>query len=184
MFSGWGIRTLSSGAASYNPMSYHLGSVWPHDNSLILAGLRRYGQDEPALRVFDALFDAATSSRGYRLPELYCGYDRSESEHQPVGYPVACSPQAWASASLPYALWHLLGLWPDAASRKLQVRRPRLPTWLGALQIQGMQVGGARVDLRFERRGDDGQLDVKASLREGELDVDHTEEASAPDSFE
>src|SRR5262249_55794389 len=114
MFSGWGIRTLSKAAAAYNPMGYHLRSVGPHHHSIILAGLRRYGHDEPALRVFDALFDAATNSPNYQLPELYCGYDRTDSEHRPVGYPVACRPQAWASASLPYALWNLLGLSPDA----------------------------------------------------------------------
>lgn len=77
-------------------MSYHLGSVWPHDNSLILAGLRRYGHDGPALKLFDALFGAAANLRDYRLPELYCGYAREESAHRPVAYPVACNPQAWA----------------------------------------------------------------------------------------
>lgn len=186
MFSGWGIRTLSKDAVAYNPMGYHLGSVWPHDNSLILAGFRRYGLDEAALRVFDALFDAATNFRDYRLPELYCGYDRSESEQRPVGYPVACNPQAWASASLPYALWHLLGLWPDAGHRTLQVRRPRLPAWLHEVELQGLRVGGARVDLRFARRADrdEGRVDVQASVKEGEVHVEPTEDLGPPPSFE
>lgn len=95
MFSGWGIRTLSAEAKAYNPMSYHLGSVWPHDNSLIVNGFRLYDRDAAALRVFDALFDAASNFQGYRLPELFSGYDRSESEQRPIAYPVACSPQAW-----------------------------------------------------------------------------------------
>jgi glycogen debranching enzyme len=147
---------LSDEAPAYNPMSYHLGSVWPHDNSLILAGFRRYDHDEPALRVFDALFNAASSLRVYRLPELFCGYDRNQSEHRPIPYPVACSPQAWAAASLPYALWNLLGLWPDTARRRLEIRRPRLPEWLGHLELQGIQVGSARIDLQFLRRGGRG----------------------------
>ena len=177
MFSGWGIRTLSSSAKAYNPMSYHLGSVWPHDNSLILAGLRRYRQDAPALRVFDALFDAASNFPGYRLPELFSGYDRAESEQRPIAYPVACSPQAWAAASLPYALWCLLGLWPDALNHRLEIRRPRLPNWLGQLRLEGIQVGAARVDLQFTRHAAE-TLDVQASVREGELEVRHTEESS------
>ncbi|MGH7359795.1 MAG: amylo-alpha-1,6-glucosidase, partial [Candidatus Rokuibacteriota bacterium] len=103
MYSGWGIRTLSAESRAYNPMSYHLGSVWPHDNSLILAGFRRYGLDAAALRLFDGLFDAASNFRDYRLPELFCGYRREESADRPIPYPVACSPQAWAAGALPYA---------------------------------------------------------------------------------
>lgn len=183
MFSGWGIRTLSSHARAYNPMSYHLGSVWPHDNSLILAGFRRYGQDGAALRTFDALFEAASRFRGYRLPELYCGHARSESEDRPITYPVACSPQAWASGSLPYALWNLLGLWPDAVRRRLHVRRPRLPQWLERVEVLGVQVADARADLRFVRMPD-GAVSVEATIREGELQVEHDEETVAPDSFE
>jgi glycogen debranching enzyme len=174
MFSGWGIRTLSSEAAAYNPMSYHLGSVWPHDNSLILSGLRRYGHDGAALRTFDALFDAASRFRGFRLPELYCGHDRSESEDRPIGYPVACSPQAWAAGSLPYGLWSLLGLWPDAVHRRLHVRRPRLPEWLERIEMRGVRVGAARADLTFAR-GRAGVVHVDATVREGELEVGHTE---------
>ena len=177
MFSGWGIRTLSSHAKAFNPMSYHLGSVWPHDNSLIIHGFRRYDQDAAALRVFDALFDAASNVLGYRLPELFSGYDRRESEQRPVAYPVACSPQAWAAGSLPYALCSLLGLEPDAQHHRLEVRRPRLPAWLGQLELEGIQVGGARVDLRFTRR-DAETLDVQASVRRGDLLVCHSEESS------
>ena len=186
MFSGWGIRTLSKQAAGYNPMGYHLGSVWPHDNSLILAGLRRYGQDGPALKLFDALFDAATNLRDYRLPELYCGYAREESAHRPVAYPVACNPQAWASGSLPYALWSLLGLRPDARDHVLTLKRPRLPAWLHTLELQGLRLGSARLDLRFERRpgGCEGPVNVQASTTQGEGRVQCTEDLGDPHAFE
>jgi glycogen debranching enzyme len=185
MFSGWGIRTLSAKAKAYNPMAYHLGSVWPHDNSLILAGLRRYGHDGPALRIFDALFDAATHLRDYRLPELYCGYARGELQ-RPVGYPVACSPQAWAAGSLPYALWNLLGLWPDSRRGVLQVRRPRLPAWLSELQIEGLPVGTARVDLHFGLAAPHRSkpVDVQVSVRTGDLRVELDDTVTDPHAFE
>ena len=172
MFSGWGIRTLSADAQAYNPMSYHLGSVWPHDNGLILAGFRRYGHDDSALRVFDGLFDAATLFRDYRLPELFSGYARTESESEPVRYPVACSPQAWAAGALPYALWNLLGFEADALDNVLYVRRPRLPPWLEWVEVNDVKVGTARVDLRFER-GPDGHIDVKPAVRAGTLKIEH-----------
>ncbi|MGH7312271.1 MAG: MGH1-like glycoside hydrolase domain-containing protein, partial [Candidatus Rokuibacteriota bacterium] len=178
MFSGWGIRTLSSRAAAYNPMSYHLGSVWPHDNALILSGFRRYGHDEAALRVFDAIFDAASNFRGYRLPELYCGHDRSESEDRPIRYPVACSPQAWAAGALPHALWSLLGLEPDALAGRLLVRRPRLPAWLEWVELSDVRVGQARVSLRFQRKGDGGEVGLDASVREGTLNIRREETLS------
>ena len=171
MFSGWGIRTLSNRAAAYNPMSYHLGSVWPHDNALILSGFRRYGHDEAALRVFDAIFDAASHFRGYRLPELYCGHARSESEDRPIRYPVACSPQAWAAGALPHALWNLLGLEPHARDGRLLVRRPRLPAWLEWVELGDVKVGRARVDLRFQRKGDHGDVTLDAAVREGTLEI-------------
>jgi glycogen debranching enzyme len=179
MFSGWGIRTLSAHAAAYNPIGYHLGTVWPHDNSLILAGFRRYRHDAAALEVFDALFDAASLFRGYRLPELYCGHDRRESEDGPIPYPVACSPQAWAAGSLPYALWNLLGLEADAMRGRLVVRRPRLPSWLACVEIRGIHVGDAIADLRF-RREDDG-IRVEAAVERGRLQVEHTEVEDSDD---
>jgi glycogen debranching enzyme len=128
MFSGWGIRTLSSAARAYNPMSYHLGSVWPHDNALILAGFRHYGLDDAAVRVFDAIFDAATQFRHYRLPELFAGYARAESVEEPVHYPVACSPQAWAAGAPLVFIRTLLGLEPDG-------RDPHLPDRIGHLDL-------------------------------------------------
>ncbi|MBI2202862.1 MAG: amylo-alpha-1,6-glucosidase [Candidatus Rokubacteria bacterium] len=180
MFSGWGIRTLSSQAVAYNPMSYHLGSVWPHDNAIIVAGFRRYGLDDQALRVFDAIFDAASHFRAFRLPELYCGYERRESEDRPVRYPVACSPQAWAAGALPHALASLLGLRADGARRRLTIVRPRLPEWLAWLTPEHVRVGQATVDLRFARSGS-GEVDVTWRVREGALDVERTEIAPASD---
>ena len=177
MFSGWGIRTLSSEALAYNPMSYHLGSVWPHDNALILAGFRRYGHDESALRVFQAVFDAATQFRHYRLPELFAGQARTESAEEPVRYPVACSPQAWAAGALPHALWNLLGLGADALEAVLHVRRPRLPEWMDWVELTDIKVGSARVDLRFQRAGD-GTIDVKPSVRTGTLRIEHDPQAT------
>jgi glycogen debranching enzyme len=149
MFGGWGIRTLASNATAFNPMSYHLGSVWPHDNALILAGFRRYGHDDAALTMFDALYAAAQRFRDYRLPALFAGYARSESEAEPVRYPVACSPQAWAAGALPHALWALLGLRADAGAGILYVCRPRLPHGLNEIELADIKVGSARVDLRL-----------------------------------
>jgi len=183
MFSGWGIRTLSSEAAAYNPMSYHRGSVWPHDNSLIIDGLLRYGHDEAALRVFDGIFDAATRFREFRLPELFCGYPRSDAENEPVRYPVACSPQAWAAGALPYALWTLLGLRADAPAGVLHVIRPRLPTGIADLELGGVAVGDARIDLRFRRRDASGVADVDSRVQHGEVKVEVTDALPSPATF-
>lgn len=161
MFSGWGIRTLSTTSADYNPLSYHLGSVWPHDTSLIVGGLRRYGHDDAAERIFAALYDAAASFRDQRVPELYCGYERDPAEASPVGYPVACSPQAWAAGALPYALWQILGLRARALEQKLVVDRPCLPRQVQWLEIHGLTLGDHTVDLRFER-GASGEVEVRA----------------------
>jgi glycogen debranching enzyme len=183
MFSGWGIRTLSSNSAAYNPMSYHTGSVWPHDNGLIVAGLRRYGHDAAALRVFDGLFDAAASFPEYRLPELYCGYHRREGEEQPIRYPVACSPQAWAAGAIPHALWNLLGLRANALEGCLRIVHPRLPGWLDWLELRGVPVGRDRVDLRFTRNGHaDADISVDAHSS-GTVRVESTDRLHPPDAF-
>ena len=183
MFSGWGIRTLSCEAAGYNPMSYHRGSVWPHDNSLIVDGLLRYGHDEAALRVFDGVFDAATRFREFRLPELFCGYPRSDAENEPVRYPVACSPQAWAAGALPHALWTLLGLRADAPAGVLHVIRPRLPTSAPDLRLTSVAVGEARIDLHFRRRNESGAADVESRVQHGNIKVEVTDALPPPDRF-
>ena len=155
MFSGWGIRTLSSREQRYNPLSYQLGSVWPHDNALILAGFRRYGCDREAQRVFAALHDAAGGLRAHRLPELYAGLERDPDETHPVRYPVACSPQAWAAAAMPYALVSLLGLEPDALEQRLRIIDPKLPARVNRLSLTRLRVGEGVVDLSFVRSSDD-----------------------------
>jgi glycogen debranching enzyme len=144
MFSGWGIRTLSSDMAAYDPVSYHNGSIWPHDNALIVAGLMRYGYVEKAQRVAMALFDAARHFGG-RLPELFCGFPRYAHEY-PVPYPNACTPQAWAAAT-PFSLVRtLLRLDVDVVGKRMRID-PALPSELGSVRIENLLVGGARVDI-------------------------------------
>jgi glycogen debranching enzyme len=152
MFSGWGVRTLSDRNPAFNPLGYHTGSVWPHDTAMFACGLRRYGFDEEFLHLFDALLEAASRFDDYRLPELFGGFARRPGE-DPVPYPVACRPQAWAAGSIPWLLAACLGLVPDALEGRLRVVRPLLPRWAGRLALEGMRVGDARVDLRFERAG-------------------------------
>jgi glycogen debranching enzyme len=168
MFNGWGIRTLSESELYYNPLGYHLGTVWPHDNSLIAAGFRRYGFDEVAMQVFIGLLDAAVHFDGHRLPELFAGFPRGDYG-VPVNYPVACQPQAWAAGSLPYLLKVILGLTPEAFDRRLRITRPLLPEFVNHVEVKRLRVGAARADLLFERTargikvnvlGVDGELDV------------------------
>jgi glycogen debranching enzyme len=184
MFSGWGVRTLSSDAKAYNPISYHLGSVWPHDNALMVSGLMRYGLAEPALKIFDGVLHAATRFRDFRLPELFCGYPRSDAENEPVRYPVACSPQAWAAGALPHALSTLLGLRAEATAQTLHVIRPVLPIGISELTLEGLTVGEAHVDLRFRRRQESAEADVDAQVRSGDLTVDVSDALPAPSAFE
>jgi glycogen debranching enzyme len=152
-------------------LSYHLGSVWPHDNSLLCAGFRRYGQNDAAIRIFDALCAAAGGFRNQRMPELYCGFPRGAEETHPVPYPVACSPQAWAAGAIPYALTSLLGLAPDALEGHLRLVDPCLPAWLGRLRLERVRVGDATVDLSFERDTHDA-LQFEAQVRSGTLRVE------------
>jgi glycogen debranching enzyme len=150
MFSGWGVRTLSACSPAYNPMSYHNGSVWPHDNAIVAAGLKRYGHAGATARIATALFDAAARARDFRLAELYCGFDRSRSS-QVVGYPVACLPQAWAAAVPFILLQAMLGVSALAPKRKLALMQPELPPWLNRVELRRLRVGGAEVDLGFAR---------------------------------
>jgi glycogen debranching enzyme len=154
MFSGWGVRTLAEGEVRYNPLSYHNGSVWPHDNALIARGLSRYGCVKEAVRVFNAFSDAAALLPLHRLPELFCGFGQT-SNLGPVPYPVACSPQAWAVGSLYMLLGALLGMDVDARRRTLLFRSARLPREVTYLRIGDWRVGGGVCDLEFYRHGDD-----------------------------
>lgn len=170
MFTGWGIRTLSSGERRYNPIGYHLGSVWPHDNSIIVAGFRAYGLDEPACRVFAGVLEAAMHFAHYRLPEVFAGYSKEEFP-TPVRYPVACHPQAWASGAVPFMVESLLGLVPSAFDKKLQIVRPVLPKAVRHLELKGLRVGESTIDLRFDRNADSMIVADVTGVR-GELKVE------------
>lgn len=150
MWSGWGIRTLSANEHAYNPIDYQVGAVWPHDNALIGIGLKRYGFAEDAAKIFTAMTEAAVHFPLSRLPEVFAGYDR-EQFPAPVLYPQACSPQAWAAGALPALLWALLSLEPDAATHTLRIVRPHLPQWVPWVEIHGLRLGDATVDLRWNR---------------------------------
>jgi glycogen debranching enzyme len=159
MFSGWGIRTLSAASNRFNPLGYHLGTVWPHDNSIIAMGFKKYGFEDELNEVATALFDAARSFPYYRLPELYAGSARS-IQHTPVPYPVACRPQAWAAGSFPLILQAILGLAPSAPQGELLIVRPRLPYWLDNVQVRNLRVGRGSADLLFSRRGARTRVEV------------------------
>ncbi len=150
MFSGWGIRTLSSLSPAYNPMGYHTGSVWPHDNSLIALGLRSIGFVDHAFEVAQGLFDMTMQQPLQRPPELFCGFPRVEGS-APVKYPVACSPQAWASGSIFQLLQMMMNLVPDAPSNQLRIIDPALPESINHLSIHNLRIGSTVLDLEFER---------------------------------
>jgi glycogen debranching enzyme len=158
-FSGWGIRTIGSHEARYNPMSYHNGSIWPHDNALIALGLARYGQKRAVERVFKGLFDAAAYMDLRRLPELFCGFQRGRGRG-PTLYPVACSPQAWASAT-PFTLLEAsLGLKFDPPASEIQLINPRLPSFITEATLRNLQLGGASVDIVVRRHGSEASLEI------------------------
>ncbi|MBV9823832.1 MAG: amylo-alpha-1,6-glucosidase, partial [Actinobacteria bacterium] len=144
MFTGWGIRTLAADSGAYNPASYHNGSVWPHDNALIVAGLMRYGFVAEAQRVTEALFDAAAHFDG-RLPELFCGFDRA-SYAEPIPYPTSCSPQAWAAATPIHLVRTLLRFEPCAPRRRVRLA-PAWPRSLGSLELANVPLAGSRLSL-------------------------------------
>jgi glycogen debranching enzyme len=168
MFSGWGIRTMSKAAAAYNPMSYHNGSVWPHDNALIAAGLKRYGFARSTNRVATALFDAAVQADYLRLPELFCGFTR-RTPNRPVSYPIACSPQAWAAGSPYLMLQAILGISARAHENLLTVNLPHLPTWLNTVEVRNLTVGSSRISMVFRREGEITSFSLLS--REGDLRV-------------
>jgi len=158
-FSGWGIRTIAKGEARYNPMSYHNGSVWPHDNALIALGLARYGQKRHLDKLFTGLFDAAMYMDLQRLPELFCGFERPRG-HGPTLYPVACSPQAWASATPFTLLEAALGLKFDPFGAAIQLVNPRLPAFLDEVILRKLSLGGSSVDIRIRRHSETVSLDI------------------------
>lgn len=168
MRSGWGIRTLSAMNPGYDPIGYHTGSIWPHDNSLIAHGLMLRGFYEESSRVIDELALAGAFFQGARWPELFCGYSRNEVP-VPVQYPVACRPQAWATGASLLMIRSYTGMTADAPNGTLQIVRPNLPPWLERAEIIGMRVGQARVDLAFTQAA--GTTAVQVLRKEGDLDV-------------
>ncbi|HYM03772.1 MAG TPA: amylo-alpha-1,6-glucosidase, partial [Stellaceae bacterium] len=145
-FSRWGIRTVAEGEARYNPMSYHNGSVWPHDNGVIAMGLGRYGFRRPLVEILTGLCDAAHFMEVHRLPELFCGFARRVGLG-PTAHPAACAPQAWSAASVFATLGALLGVSFDAARRRIRLERPTLPCWIDTLRLSNLRLGAAAVDL-------------------------------------
>jgi glycogen debranching enzyme len=168
-FSGWGIRTVATSEANYNPMSYHNGSIWPHDNAIIAAGFARYSLKELAATVLGGLLDATLFFDLHRLPELFCGFPRRPGE-SPTLYPVACAPQSWASGAVFLLLEACLGLSVLAPEQKLIFSKPILPAFLRQVTIRDLKVGEARVNLLLTRH-DEGDVGVNVLRRDGVLDV-------------
>ena len=158
-FCGWGVRTIASTEARYNPMSYHNGSVWPHDNALIAAGLARYGFRQEAARIFDGLFDASTYVDLRRLPELFCGFPRQQTRG-PTFYPVACVPQAWAAVAPLYLVQSCIGLSFEPDARRIAFRDPMLPRFLDEVVLRGLTVDGRKADIALRRSGRHVVVDV------------------------
>jgi glycogen debranching enzyme len=169
-FSGWGIRTIATSEARYNPMSYHNGSVWPHDNAIIAAGMAAYGDKQGAMKVLTGIFDASLFITLHRLPELFCGFSRRPGE-SPTFYPTACSPQAWAAGAGFQLLQACLGLQIDGTRRLVSFDRPVLPPFLERVQIRNLLVGTARLDLVLDRQ--ESEVAVRVARRVGEAEVVH-----------
>lgn len=149
-FCGWGIRTIPAKQVRYNPMAYHNGSVWPHDNAMIAAGMARYGLTSQAMAVFSGLRDVSLYMDQHRMPELFCGFEKRPDEG-PTMYPVACSPQAWAAASVFYLLQACLGLSIDPKKGEIRFSNPQLPPFLDHVEIRDLSIGGSTVDLMLQR---------------------------------
>jgi glycogen debranching enzyme len=152
MFSGWGIRTLSSLSPAYNPMGYHIGSVWPHDNALTAMGLRSLGLIDQALELAEGLLSMTQRQPYQRPPELFCGFERQPG-NDPVRYPVACTPQAWATGSIFQLLQMMANLVPDAPNNTLRIIDPTLPPSITSLQLTNLRIGPTLLDLELERSG-------------------------------
>src|SRR5262245_1486040 len=167
-FSGWGIRTVSAVEPRYNPMSYHNGSVWPHDNALIALGLARYRAKGEVSRIFRALFEAASYLDLQRLPELFCGFPRL-ADRGPTCYPVACAPQAWAAGSFFALLQASLGIIQDPCKREIRFVKPTLPKFLDEVSLKGLRAGEGSADVLIRRHGDRTALEVVATR--GHVDI-------------
>jgi glycogen debranching enzyme len=168
LFSGWGVRTLATSEARYGPITYHNGSVWPHDNALIANGLARYGHKEGVQMILGGLLAASESFELHRLPELFCGFARRPGQG-PVSYPLACAPQSWAAAAVFLLLRACLGIEIDAVAHQVRLAYPSLPPYLDVVRIEGLRCGAASVDLSLHRYPDD--VGVNVVRREGDVEV-------------
>ena len=164
-YSGWGVRTVSSSASRFNPMAYHNGSIWPHDNALIAYGMARYGLTKQANRIFTGIFEAAMYFDLHRMPELFCGFSREAGEG-PVLYPVACAPQAWSAASVFLLCQACLGVQVNAEKKQVRFVRPSLPEFLGEIHIINLQVGDASIDIDVIRQGEDVGITVRSATND------------------
>jgi glycogen debranching enzyme len=165
-FNGWGLRTIFAGEARYNPMSYHNGSVWPHDTALAAAGMVRYGFVDEALKFVEGMFNASVFLDQHRLPELFCGFNRMQGQG-PILYPVACAPQAWASGAIFMLIEAMLGISFESARPRLRLHHPRLPSYLDWLRIRDLRYGTATIDLTVRRHGND--IAVSVERRNGDI---------------
>jgi glycogen debranching enzyme len=168
LFSGWGIRTLSEANPRFNPIGYHVGTVWPHDNSIAAFGLKMYGFESELNVLASAMFDAATSFEYFRLPELFGG-ERRMDHGPPVPYPVACRPQSWAAGAMPLIMQAVLGLYANAPENRLRIANPQLPKWLNSVAVKRLRVGGGEVSLQYRRDADRTLVEVIEAT--GGLDV-------------
>jgi len=168
LHTGWGIRTLSSVSVAYNPISYHNGSIWPHDNAMIADGFRKLGRIADTHRLMTELFDVAQNQQHFRLPELLCGFERQEATG-PINYPVSCSPQAWAAGSIFQLLKTCLNIDPDACNRRIRIVEPSLPDWLETVTLLGLKVGSATLDLNLV--GSKGSTFCQILRKSGDLRV-------------
>jgi glycogen debranching enzyme len=167
-FSGWGIRTIADGEARYNPMSYHNGSIWPHDNGMIALGLGRYGLKQPLLKVMSGLFDAMLFSEMNGVPELFCGFARRKGMG-PTSYPVACMPQAWSSAAIFAMLGAALGITFDAEAGRILLIRPTLPDWMDELRLTNLRLRDSAADIVLRRSDSTAALYV--TRRDGPIEI-------------
>jgi glycogen debranching enzyme len=168
LFSGHGVRTLADPETAYNPLSYHNGSIWPHDNSLIAEGLRNYGQERELEKLALGLFEVLETSHDFRLPELFCGF-RKRGNEPPIPYQVACKPQAWAAGSVFLLLKSLLGMSLPLEQEHLTLRSPLLTPKLGSIEIEGLRIRDSELSLRLFRSA--GSTSVRSATKKGNLRI-------------
>lgn len=165
---GWGIRTLSASSVAFNPISYHNGSVWPHDNAIIADGMRKIGRTADLHKIMQGLFEVAQQEPDFRLPELFCGFDRMEST-RPIDYPVSCSPQAWSAGSMFQMIKACVNFQLETFDSKIRIVEPSFPDWLERVVIRNIKIGKASIDLSF--RSGNGQTSCQLLRKDGNLKV-------------